>query len=203
MFLARRSLTPAAMATGMLLIITVASPATLKGDTIPLVEVGRDTPTTAFRDPVGTHLYKVAFAPGDKLVAVGCYEQPVRLLDVATGREMRRLNHQSAHGLTFSPDGKYLATADYYHNPYQISLWDPATGASLHRVKMEANEEVKHIHFLSAFPDQAKAITDTLSQWRFRPYLRNGLPVEVETGIMFGRPLQSVNASASATTTTE
>jgi len=25
--------------------------------------------------------------------------------------------------------------------------------------------EVKHIHFLSAFPDQAKAITDALLQW--------------------------------------
>jgi hypothetical protein len=47
--------------------------------------------------------------------------------------------------------------------------------------------KVKHIHFLSAFPDQAKSIADALSQWRFKPYLRNGQAVEVETGIMFGR----------------
>jgi hypothetical protein len=54
------------------------------------------------------------------------------------------------------------------------------------RIIIDREGKVKHIHFLSAFPDQAKAITDALSQWRFRPFLRNGKPVEVETGIMFG-----------------
>jgi hypothetical protein len=55
------------------------------------------------------------------------------------------------------------------------------------RVIIDKEGKVKHIHFLSAFPEQAKAITDALSQWRFRPYLLHGHPVEVETGIMFGR----------------
>jgi len=39
---------------------------------------------------------------------------------------------------------------------------------------------------LSAFPDQARAITDALMQWKFKPYTREGKPVEVETGVMFG-----------------
>src|SRR5262249_33641966 len=150
MFLARRNLVPVVMATGMLLLLTVAGPNATKGDTIPLAEVGRDTPATGFRDPVGEHLYKVAFAPGEKIVAVGCYEQPVRLLDVATGKELRRLDHQSIHGFAFSPDGKYLATADYYHDSDRICLWNPANGASHRPVKMEASEQVKHIHFLDA-----------------------------------------------------
>jgi len=55
------------------------------------------------------------------------------------------------------------------------------------RVIIDREGKVKHIHFLSAFPDQAKAITDALGQWKFRPYLRGGQPVEVETGLMFGR----------------
>jgi len=55
------------------------------------------------------------------------------------------------------------------------------------RIIIDKEGKVKHVHFLSAFPDQAKAITDALSQWRFRPYLRGGRSVEVETGIMFGR----------------
>jgi hypothetical protein len=55
------------------------------------------------------------------------------------------------------------------------------------RIIIDKEGKVKHIHFLSAFPDQAKAITDALFQWRFRPYLRDGHPVEVETAIMFGR----------------
>jgi len=55
------------------------------------------------------------------------------------------------------------------------------------RIIIDKEGKVKHVHFLSAFPDQAKAISDALAQWRFRPYLRDGHPVEVETGIMFGR----------------
>jgi hypothetical protein len=60
------------------------------------------------------------------------------------------------------------------------------------RIIIDKEGKVKHIHFLSAFPDQVKAITDALFQWRFRPYLRDGKPVEVETGIMFGRPPRPV-----------
>ncbi len=68
------------------------------------------------------------------------------------------------------------------------------------RIIIDKEGKIKHIHFLSAFPDQAKAITDAFSQWRFRPYLRDGHPVEVETGIMFGRAprlaeTQSTNAA--------
>ena len=55
------------------------------------------------------------------------------------------------------------------------------------RFVVDKDGRIKHIHFISAFPDQAKAITDALSQWRFRPYTRDGQPMEVETGIMFGR----------------
>jgi hypothetical protein len=55
------------------------------------------------------------------------------------------------------------------------------------RIIIDKEGKVKHIHFLSAFPDQAKAITDALGQWKFKRFLRDGKPVEVETGLMFGR----------------
>jgi hypothetical protein len=55
------------------------------------------------------------------------------------------------------------------------------------RVIIDKEGKVKHIHFLSAFPEQAKTITDALQQWKFKPYQRDGQPVEVETGILFGR----------------
>jgi hypothetical protein len=55
------------------------------------------------------------------------------------------------------------------------------------RIIIDKEGKVKHIHFLSAFPDQSKAISDALKQWKFKPYIRNGKPAEVETGIMFGR----------------
>jgi hypothetical protein len=59
------------------------------------------------------------------------------------------------------------------------------------RVIIDKEGKVKHVHFLSAFPDQAKVVTDALKQWRFKPYRRGGQLMEVETGILFGRaPLQ-------------
>jgi hypothetical protein len=58
------------------------------------------------------------------------------------------------------------------------------------RIIIDKQGKVRHIHFLSAFPSQTKSITDALQQWRFKPYLRDGKPAEVETGIMFGRTPQ-------------
>ena len=69
------------------------------------------------------------------------------------------------------------------------------------RIIISKEGKVKHIHFLSAFPDQTKAITDALEKWKFRPYLRDGKPVEVETGIMFGRsPHPATPLAGNATT---
>jgi hypothetical protein len=55
------------------------------------------------------------------------------------------------------------------------------------RIIADKGGNVKHIHFLSAYPDQAKAISDAVRQWKFKPYRRDGKPVEIETGILFGR----------------
>lgn len=64
------------------------------------------------------------------------------------------------------------------------------------RIIIDKEGKIKHIHLISAFPDQAKTVTDALKQWRFRPYLRDGKPVEVETGIMFGRAPARIGAPA-------
>jgi hypothetical protein len=55
------------------------------------------------------------------------------------------------------------------------------------RVIIDQRGKVRHIHFLSAYPDQEHVIAEALRRWKFKPYLQNGQPVEVETGIMFGR----------------
>jgi len=68
------------------------------------------------------------------------------------------------------------------------------------RIVIDKEGNVKHIHFLSAFADQSKAVTDALVQWKFKPYRREGEPVEVETGVLFGRvqnPLTQPAAGAS------
>jgi hypothetical protein len=45
---------------------------------------------------------------------------------------------------------------------------------------------VKHVHVISAFPEQSAALVGALRKWRFKPYLKNGKAVEIETGILFG-----------------
>jgi hypothetical protein len=69
------------------------------------------------------------------------------------------------------------------------------------RIIIDKNGNVKHVHFLSAFPEQSKAIQDALLQWKFRPYLQNGQPAEVETGIMFGHLPQTPATSPKTTVT--
>jgi hypothetical protein len=67
------------------------------------------------------------------------------------------------------------------------------------RITIDRYGKVKHIHVISAFPDQAKTITEALLQWEFKPYVRNGEPQEVETGLMFGVGPQQRNAANSRT----
>jgi len=68
------------------------------------------------------------------------------------------------------------------------------------RIIIDKEGRVEHIHFLSAFPDQKKSITDAVSQWRFRPYLVEGRPVEVETGLMFRRSAHATSSILGAKT---
>jgi hypothetical protein len=71
------------------------------------------------------------------------------------------------------------------------------------RIIIDKDGKVKHVHFLSAFPDQAKTITDALKQWKFKPHLRDRRPVEVETGIMFGHAQRPATASTAGSLATE
>lgn len=88
-------------------------------------------------------------------------------------------------------DGVPVCIKDYASDGTVIERVDPVFSQPRFnpvpvRIVIDKRGRVKHIHFLSAFPDQRQAIGDALSRWRFKPYLRNGRPVEVETGIMFG-----------------
>jgi hypothetical protein len=64
------------------------------------------------------------------------------------------------------------------------------------RIIIDKEGKVKHVHFLSAFPDQTKAITDALKRWKFRPYVRDRQSMDVETGVMFGRGLRPATGNA-------
>jgi hypothetical protein len=64
------------------------------------------------------------------------------------------------------------------------------------RIIIDQSGKVRHVHVISAFPEQARIITDALLQWRFKPYVRDGEPVEVETGMVFGSSLKAATTTA-------
>lgn len=66
--------------------------------------------------------------------------------------------------------------ADHKFNPIPV------------RIVIDTKGRVKHVHVVSAFPEQARKITDALLDWRFKPYVVNGEEKEVETGILFNAP---------------
>ena len=82
---------------------------------------------------------------------------------------------------------KNFADGDTVLEREEPVLTEPRFNRVPARIIIDQEGRVKHIHFLSAFPEQARVITEALSQWRFKPYLVNGQPVEVETGVVFGR----------------
>lgn len=98
----------------------------------------------------------------------------------------------SSMKLSQSDDAAPVCIKDYANATNIIERVEPLFGepkfnAVPVRIVIDREGKVKHIHFLSAFPAQAQAITAAVSQWRFKPYKRDGQALEVETGILFGR----------------
>jgi len=50
---------------------------------------------------------------------------------------------------------------------------------------------VKHVHVIRAPAEHRKIIEDALRQWRFKPYMRDGRPIEIETGVVLQSSLAS------------
>lgn len=82
----------------------------------------------------------------------------------------------------------YASGANVVHR-VDVALTDRKFNSIPVRITIKPDGSVAHVHVISAFPQQAKTITDALKEWKFTPYLRGSVPVPVETGIVFGAPL--------------
>jgi hypothetical protein len=88
-------------------------------------------------------------------------------------------------------EGTPVCVSDYANSGQVINRVDPLLTDRRYnpipvRVIIDVHGRIKHIHFISSFPEQAHIITEALRQWRFRPYVVKRIPVEVETGLLFG-----------------
>jgi hypothetical protein len=113
---------------------------------------------------------------------------------VFTGTDMRTLERLagSLDRMAQRSDGAPVCIKDLANSDSVLEKEDPIFAEQRFnqvpvRIVIDKEGKVKHIHFLNAFPAQAKSVADALAQWRFKPYLLKGQPVEVETGILFGR----------------
>jgi hypothetical protein len=93
---------------------------------------------------------------------------------------------------TVSGDGTPVCIKDYVRDENLLTRVDPVFVEHRFnpvpvRIVIGKDGLIKHIHFISAFPEQATAVSEALKKWKFKPYLQDGKPTEVETGIMFGR----------------
>lgn len=160
----------------------------------PGTVAGRSFTFFAYRSPAAQlHWYVLATEIRCHIVYIVATSRDVKLLDSL----IQSLNRMPLP-VDASPTGEAVRGAvpvcikDYARSGNIVTRVDPAlTGDRFNpvpvRIIIDKQGKVKHIHFVSAFPDQAKAIGDALAQWKFKPYLRDGEAFDVETGILFGR----------------
>lgn len=97
--------------------------------------------TTQVRWIVASRATALAFSADGKLLAAALPDKTVRLLDAATGKEVKALKglELPAGALVFSRDGKRLASAGISlparkASSFELKVWDLAAGKVIHEV---------------------------------------------------------------------
>lgn len=158
--------------------------------------------------------YKLERAPEEVTIAGRAFHR-MSYRAPRSGLQWRMLSTDTrCHALTFTFTGTDTATLDaaeralsavsiardapacvrdYARGDNVVAKTDPLIETNRNntipvRVLIDARGQVRHVHLLSAFPEQSRAIITALKTWRFKPHRMNGRAVAVETGLVFGRP---------------
>jgi len=118
--------------------------------------------------------------------------QDARLLATLV-QNMDRMQFSGVSTSAFDGNEVPLCVRDYAAGPNLMQKVDPSFAGPRFtripvRIVIDRNGKVRQVHVISAFPAQAENVKAALAQWEFKPYVRNGRPLEVETGIMFEFP---------------
>ena len=118
--------------------------------------------------------------------------QDTRLLDTLV-QDVDRMQPSDRSTFEFDEKEVPLCVQGYASGPSLLHKVDPIFAGPKFtripvRIVIDKNGKVKQMHLISAFPAQAENVKAALAQWQFKPYVRNGRSLEVETGIVFEFP---------------
>ena len=84
---------------------------------------------------VDTGVECLAFSPDGKILAAGCFDHAIRLVDAASGELIRKLVGHKGFPiqLAFSPDGKVLASAS--EGQEIARFWDVASAKEISKIE--------------------------------------------------------------------
>src|SRR5437773_39168 len=83
----------------------------------------------------GSRIMALAYSPNGRILAAGGGDDPVRLWDTDTGKEIRTIKETWVSALAFSPRGSVLAGAGAFKT---IRLWEVATGKEYNKLEGHA-----------------------------------------------------------------
>lgn len=126
-----------------------------------------------------------------------------RLTFTFTGTDVAVMDaaEQAMRGVSMPASGNApRCLANYARGENVLARTEPSFTAHRYntipvRVIVGADGRVKHVHLLSAFPEQSQAILAALRSWRFKPYRVEGRAVPIETGLVFGMPRSGMGVS--------
>ena len=104
-----------------------------------------DTGKIRYQNPImGTGVVRdMSFSADDKTIAVTAADARVQLWDTATGKLIKRFGPGFESAVSYSPDGKYLASS----GEYAVFLWDPIAGREVWQFKIPDRRPCNQIKF--------------------------------------------------------
>ena len=112
----------------------------------------------------------VAVLPEDRSFLSASEDGTVRLWEIGSGKEVRRLAHDGpVHSVAVSPDGRRVLSSGWGPAPKMLRLWDRSSGHEIHRF-LGHQGDVLDVAFS---PDDRRALSSdtagSLILWRCHP----------------------------------